>query len=119
MKKLQCKNLDKYEILLFLYIHKGELCNNCFGDERDIRKHLFHKIPLNLFYAKMYQLIHKGYVDGCWCGCRGDYEITEKGIKYLEHHQWPNGEPENHCGSYLDFIGHEIPYELPKTIIIT
>jgi hypothetical protein len=33
--------------------------------------------------AKMRQLIKRGLVDGCTCGCRGDYEITKKGRAWL------------------------------------
>lgn len=33
--------------------------------------------------AKMRALIRRGLVDGCTCGCRGDYEITEKGRAWL------------------------------------
>ncbi|MFH2045132.1 MAG: hypothetical protein ABIK92_08285 [Pseudomonadota bacterium] len=33
--------------------------------------------------AKMKSLIRRGLVDGCDCGCRGDFEITRKGVEYL------------------------------------
>jgi len=38
--------------------------------------------------AKMKNLIRRGLVDGCDCGCRGDFEITRKGVAYIEsrHH---------------------------------
>ena len=36
--------------------------------------------PEKLRIAKMAILIKRGLVDGCPCGCRGDYEITDKGI---------------------------------------
>lgn len=35
--------------------------------------------PPKLQLAKMRQLMHRGLVDGCACGCRGDFELTEKG----------------------------------------
>lgn len=31
----------------------------------------------------MNQLIYKGIIDGCPCGCRGDYELTDKGRALL------------------------------------
>lgn len=40
----------------------------------------------NLILAKMQNLIHRGLVEGCDCGCRGDYVITDKGLAYLEKH---------------------------------
>lgn len=33
--------------------------------------------------AKMVMLIRRGLVSGCGCGCRGDFEITEKGLEFL------------------------------------
>lgn len=38
-----------------------------------------NNVPLKLAHAKMNMLIRRGLVDGCSCGCRGDYRITEKG----------------------------------------
>ena len=38
--------------------------------------------PPNLYYAKMRKVIGSGLVDGCPCGCRGDYTITRKGRKF-------------------------------------
>lgn len=35
--------------------------------------------PFKLRQAKMASLIRRGLADGCTCGCRGDYEITDKG----------------------------------------
>jgi hypothetical protein len=37
----------------------------------------------NLVLAKMRSLIKKGLVEGCGCGCRGDFGITDKGKEYL------------------------------------
>ncbi len=39
--------------------------------------------PKKLILAKMSQLIKKGLINGCTCGCRGDFEITPKGEEYL------------------------------------
>ena len=36
--------------------------------------------PLKLQLAKMKQLLKAGLVDGCDCGCRGDWQITQKGL---------------------------------------
>jgi hypothetical protein len=33
----------------------------------------------NLLLAKMRSLLKRGLVDGCCCGCRGDFELTAKG----------------------------------------
>lgn len=33
-----------------------------------------------VLHAKMRQLLKRKLVSGCPCGCRGDWEITEKGL---------------------------------------
>lgn len=33
--------------------------------------------------AKAHQLIKRGLLDGCDCGCRGDFEVTSKGKLFL------------------------------------
>lgn len=42
------------------------------------------EIPARLFRAKAGKLIDRGLVDGCNCGCRGDYFLTEKGEAFLK-----------------------------------
>lgn len=44
----------------------------------------FPELPDNLVRAKMKSLMQKGLIDGCSCGCRGDYEIISGGIEWLE-----------------------------------
>ena len=39
-----------------------------------------------LILAKMRSLKKSGLVDGCPCGCRGDWVITKKGIQFLKEH---------------------------------
>lgn len=36
-----------------------------------------------LVLAKMRMLIRRGLVDGCDCGCRGDFQLTDKGREFL------------------------------------
>lgn len=36
-----------------------------------------------LAHSKMQSLIDRGLVDGCCCGCRGDYELTDEGHQQL------------------------------------
>jgi hypothetical protein len=41
-------------------------------------------LPKKLPLAVMRSFLKKGLVDGCPCGCRGDWTITKKGILYLK-----------------------------------
>tara|TARA_R110002020_G_scaffold343085_1_gene557444 strand:+ start:277 stop:573 length:297 start_codon:yes stop_codon:yes gene_type:complete len=84
-KRLQCKDIPEIPILKHLSIHGGIgcslfgfACEECIND-----KSLFHAMPLvkdyNLALAKIKQMVKKDMISGCCCGCRGDFELTEKG----------------------------------------
>jgi len=40
-------------------------------------------VPEKLALAKMRMLERRGLIDGCTCGCRGDFRLTGKGHEYL------------------------------------
>lgn len=40
--------------------------------------------------AKMRMLMRRGLVDGCPCGCRGDFALTDKGRQLLASGMTPN-----------------------------
>lgn len=42
----------------------------------DIHDLLGHHIPEKVVLAKAAQLIKRGVIDGCTCGCRGDFEVV-------------------------------------------
>lgn len=80
----QCKDIPDRPILEFLSGLNGKWANWYFGDERDVGRAMPAGIPEKLKLAKMRQMIHRGVVGGCPCGCRGDFVITEKGKGELE-----------------------------------
>ncbi|ESY89033.1 hypothetical protein X739_00615 [Mesorhizobium sp. LNHC220B00] len=84
-KPMQCKDIADLPILRFVASHEGRRCNWYFGDERDVRQAMPNgfDLPDKLVIAKMAGLIRRKLLDGCPCGCRGDYEITVAGEKYI------------------------------------
>ena len=52
-------------------------------NSRCVRRAMPEGVPEKLVLAKMRQLIHSGLVDGCDCGCRGDFVLTDKGKALL------------------------------------
>lgn len=44
---------------------------------------LMPEVPEKVFIAKMSGMIKRGLSGGCACGCRGDYEITDKGLAMI------------------------------------
>lgn len=81
---MHCKNIPTIPILNFLQ-SKKIWCNWYKGFDNSVRYAMpdGFNLPDKLVLAKMKILIKKGYVDGCGCGCRGDFEITQKGIDLL------------------------------------
>ena len=44
---------------------------------------LMPMFPPELIRAKANQLLRRGLISGCGCGCRGDFELTEEGARFL------------------------------------
>lgn len=42
-------------------------------------------LPYKLVLAKARKLIFKQKMDGCYCGCRGDFEVNEEPINELQN----------------------------------
>lgn len=84
---MQCKDIPDKPILKFLVMLKEQqLFGTWFGPyhfPNSVGKSMPEDTPRKLILAKMKQMIHRGVVNGCSCGCRGDFEITEKGLKEL------------------------------------
>ncbi len=80
---MKCSDIPTVPILEFL---------NSLGEQKAFmfsnhHSSIFNAMPkevdYNLGLAKMRSLIKKGFVEGCGCGCRGDFCITDKGKEYL------------------------------------
>lgn len=80
---MQCKDIPDMPILEFLAKNPTQWHNWYFGDEFDVRHCMPFDVPEKLRLAKMRMLIRRGLVDGCDCGCRGDFTITEQGMASL------------------------------------
>jgi hypothetical protein len=80
----QCKDIDTKAVLAFLADHQGQWCTWGRGYSMPtVRDAMPPGTPEGLQIAKMRKLMRKGLVTGCDCGCRGDFEITDKGLARL------------------------------------
>lgn len=71
-------DFDK-QVLGFLAEHQGSW--STFGEEpSQYMPTILTVIPSGVFLRKMQGLIDKGFIGGCACGCRGDFEITDLGL---------------------------------------
>jgi hypothetical protein len=48
----------------------------------DIRDQ-YSDVPEKVLVAKLNKLVKRGLLDGCTCGCRGDFWVTPKGHEFL------------------------------------
>lgn len=86
IKKMQCKDIPEKPIIDFLYeLHKKGVWGNWFeGAENSVASVMPPNTPEKLVRAKMNQMMRKGKVNGCPCGCRGDYRLDEMVINDIE-----------------------------------
>lgn len=81
----KCSEIDDKAILNFLAEHQGRWSTH--GESWHIMPSVQDAMPpgtpLKLQLAKMRQLHKRGLVGGCTCGCRGDWEITDKGLALI------------------------------------
>lgn len=84
---MQCKDIPDLPILMFLEALNGQWAN-WFGNGYDnsVTRAMPAETPEKLALAKMRMLMRRGLVDGCDCGCRGDFVLTEKGRTFLAAH---------------------------------
>jgi hypothetical protein len=82
---MQCKDIPDRPILEFLEARAGQWAS--WYDPEWAENSVRHAMPPlpneKLALAKMRQLMKRGLVDGCSCGCRGDFVITAKGSAML------------------------------------
>ena len=82
---LQCKDIPARPILEMLAKNPTQWHNWCWT-EWNVTEAMPPGIPPKLALAKMRMMIRRGVVDGCTCGCRGDFVITEKGLAEISSH---------------------------------
>lgn len=83
-KQVQAKHVDERPILEFLAKSERWTSHWESKDREWSFRHLVSaEIPERVLLAKMSALLRRGLVDGCDCGCRGDWVITDKGREAL------------------------------------
>ena len=87
---MKCSDIPDYVVLEYLAQHQGRwtmLFGRTFStwvEGELVEADVFPKgTPAKLATAKMRQLHKRDLVSGCPCGCRGDFEITDKGLALI------------------------------------
>jgi len=94
----QLKDIDDRAVLLWFYEYQGGWVSYWGGHFRYNGWDTFterREEPLDSFFAfdpkfdprlrhkKLASMVDRGLLGGCGCGCRGDFEITDKGLALL------------------------------------
>lgn len=83
-KKIQAKHVPDLPVLKFLKSMGDQWATN---GPLEFAHSVLHamppEIPRKVAVAKMASLIKRGLVNGCPCGCRGDYHLTAAGEEFL------------------------------------
>jgi hypothetical protein len=83
-KKIQAKHLLDEVILRELAKHQGKWMGWSSNDPTyNIKMTTYPDVPDKVWLAKMKSIMKRGLSGGCDCGCRGDYEITDKGLELI------------------------------------
>lgn len=85
---MQCKDIPEKPVLAFLAaLPAGTLGTWFWSDDHkpdnSVLRAMPEGTPAKLGLAKVRGLINRGLVDGCGCGCRGNFELTGKGREAL------------------------------------
>lgn len=84
---MQCKDIPDRPILEMLARNYGQWCfwyPDWPDPDRCLASAMPPGTPEKLMLAKMKQMVRRGVAEGCTCGCRGDFEITDKGLAELK-----------------------------------
>jgi hypothetical protein len=85
--RMQCKDIPDAPILSLLanlppypgQIEPRAWGNLYFDDDASVTRAMPAETPPKVVLGKMRMLMRRGLVEGCGCGCRGDFELTDKG----------------------------------------
>jgi hypothetical protein len=84
-KTLQAKHLDEQEILRALQKQSQPMTHWASGTDRSLPAAIpaLRVVPEKVLRAKLGAMERRGLIDGCACGCRGDWVITPLGAEQL------------------------------------
>lgn len=75
---MQAKDIPEQPILDFIAAAHPEWCGWCKYAKHNVMEVVPEGTPPKVFLAKMSSLIRRGLIDGCTCGCRGDFRLPEE-----------------------------------------
>lgn len=86
---MQCKDIPDKPVLAFLAsLPVGSPGTWFWSDDYKPNNSVIRAMPdgtpAKLGRVKMQGLIKRGLVNGCACGCRGNFEVTDKGRQMVE-----------------------------------
>ena len=81
---MKTSDISDQDVLRFLAKHQGRW--STWGDSSfmpTVQDAMPAGTPHKLQLSKMKALHRRGFIGGCLCGCRGDFEITDLGLAFI------------------------------------
>lgn len=82
-KRIQCKDVSTLTLLRFVASWTDEFSSVTLfkldDEPRSVWQIMLPVIPMCVMKQKFENMVRKGLINGCYCGCRGDFTITPKG----------------------------------------
>jgi hypothetical protein len=75
---MQAKDIPEEPIMRFIEARHPRWCNWFEGHEDSILQAMPPGTPPKVGLAKMRAMIRKGMIEGCGCGCRGDFRLPKR-----------------------------------------
>lgn len=85
-RRIKCADLDDLSILRFIHSCRNQPLGAKFQDIAEVVSALNYDIlqdspiPFKLMRAKLKRLHKRELINGCTCGCRGDFTLAPKGL---------------------------------------
>lgn len=80
---MKAADLDDVEVLVVVERVARETGRVNLGANREAVSDHFADTPEKVTLAKLRSLVKRGLLNGCACGCRGDFTVTDAGARKL------------------------------------
>lgn len=109
-KKIQAKHVDEAKVIDYVGRYCHENPDMCGAIWWTMREELFPDVPERVLLSKLAALVRRNLLEGCTCGCRGDFQIVIHPVPP------PESEPSNGTWVVQDVVPRFAPNALTVTL---
>lgn len=83
-ERIQAKHVPEDEVLRWVFHENANMRLACRWRDYGNMPDSLRVFPDKVLLARLRSMRRRGLIEGCCCGCRGDFELTKKGQGALE-----------------------------------